>query len=350
MAAKVLIYHMEEPRRQILEGLCRMMGMVPVFVDEAAWDVPVGLLSGNADRKRFAAAAKNRPAEQAGCVPGCGNPETGRDGKRTGCGNPETGRDGKRTGCGNPETGRDGKRTGCGSPDTSKDGKRTDCGKTMRGETAGEEPVREEMIVMCGLTKPQFDAFLDALRMAGIRIGLKAVETESNQMWSGSELQKELSRERQAFAKARNKACGATKSGMPVPDTALTSNQAVETSGRLTMEDIRSLAQEALQVIPERVAHYAPLVGVSYGRITIRNQRSRWGSCSSKGNLNFNCLLMLAPIEVIDSVVVHELCHRLEMNHSKRFYAHVRRVYPEYDRYHAWLKENGAAIMRRMTG
>lgn len=220
----------------------------------------------------------------------------------------------------------------------------------MRGETAGEEPVREEMIVMCGLTKPQFDAFLDALRMAGIRIGLKAVETESNQMWSGSELQKELSRERQAFAKARNKACGATKSGMPVPDTALTSNQAVETSGRLTMEDIRSLAQEALQVIPERVAHYAPLVGVSYGRITIRNQRSRWGSCSSKGNLNFNCLLMLAPIEVIDSVVVHELCHRLEMNHSKRFYAHVRRVYPEYDRYHAWLKENGAAIMRRMTG
>lgn len=322
MAAKVLIYHMEEPRRQILEGLCRMMGMVPVFVDEAAWDVPVGLLSGNADRKRFAAAAKNRPAEQAGCVPGCGNPETGRDGKRT----------------------------GCGSPDTSKDGKRTDCGKTMRGETAGEEPVREEMIVMCGLTKPQFDAFLDALRMAGIRIGLKAVETESNQMWSGSELQKELSRERQAFAKARNKACGATKSGMPVPDTALTSNQAVETSGRLTMEDIRSLAQEALQVIPERVAHYAPLVGVSYGRITIRNQRSRWGSCSSKGNLNFNCLLMLAPIEVIDSVVVHELCHRLEMNHSKRFYAHVRRVYPEYDRYHAWLKENGAAIMRRMTG
>ena len=124
----------------------------------------------------------------------------------------------------------------------------------------------------------------------------------------------------------------------------------VRPSGRLTMEEIRRLAQEAVRVIPERVAYYAPKVGVTYGRITIRNQRSRWGSCSSKGNLNFNCLLMLAPMEVIDSVVVHELCHRLEMNHSRRFYEHVLRVYPDYYRYHDWLKKNGTALMRRMTG
>ena len=108
--------------------------------------------------------------------------------------------------------------------------------------------------------------------------------------------------------------------------------------------------REAVRVIPARVAYFAPLVGVTYGRITIRNQRSRWGSCSSKGNLNFNCLLMLAPPEVLDSVIVHELCHRLEMNHSKRFYAHVHRVYPEYDRAHAWLKEHGTELMLRMTG
>ena len=76
---------------------------------------------------------------------------------------------------------------------------------------------------------------------------------------------------------------------------------------KLSMEEIQSLADQALKVIPERVAYYAPKVGVDYGRITIRNQRSRWGSCSSKGNLNFNCLLMLTPPEVIDSVVVHEL-------------------------------------------
>ena len=116
----------------------------------------------------------------------------------------------------------------------------------------------------------------------------------------------------------------------------------------LTAEDIRRLADEASKVIPERVKIYAPTVGVTYGRITIRNQRTRWGSCSSKGNLNFNCLLMLTPLEVIDSVVVHELCHRKEMNHSKRFYEEVYRVYPEYDKWHAWLREHGQAIMRRM--
>ncbi len=119
---------------------------------------------------------------------------------------------------------------------------------------------------------------------------------------------------------------------------------------RLTRQELEGLAQKALKVIPQRVAYYAPKVGVTYGRITIRNQKSRWGSCSAKGNLNFNCLLMLAPPEVIDSVVVHELCHRLEMNHSKRFYEHVLRVYPDYYKHHAWLKEHGPELMRRMLG
>ena len=98
----------------------------------------------------------------------------------------------------------------------------------------------------------------------------------------------------------------------------------------LTADEIQALADRALEAIPERVKHYAPLVGVSYGRITIRIQKTRWGSCSAKGNLNFNCLLMLAPPEVVDSVVVHELCHRKEMNHSDKFYAEVLRVFPEY--------------------
>ena len=119
---------------------------------------------------------------------------------------------------------------------------------------------------------------------------------------------------------------------------------------KLTMEEIQALADKALKVIPARVAHFAPLVGVTYGRITIRNQRSRWGSCSSAGNLNFNCLLMLAPPEVLDSVVVHELCHRKEPNHSDRFYAEVLRVYPDYWTCDKWLKENGPALLRRMLG
>ncbi len=119
---------------------------------------------------------------------------------------------------------------------------------------------------------------------------------------------------------------------------------------QLSMDEIEALADEALKVIPERVRYYAPLVGVNYGNITIRNQRSRWGSCSAKGNLNFNCLLMLAPPEVVDSVVVHELCHRKEMNHSQAFYDEVYRVYPEYDKWHGWLKVHGNELMRRMTG
>ena len=121
--------------------------------------------------------------------------------------------------------------------------------------------------------------------------------------------------------------------------------KAAESYHRLTREEIQVFANKALEVVPERVAHYAPLVGVTYGRITIRNQRSRWGSCSSKGNLNFNCLPMLTPPEVIDSVVVHELCHRKEMNHSDKFYAEVLRVFPNYWECGKWLKENGDILM-----
>lgn len=117
-----------------------------------------------------------------------------------------------------------------------------------------------------------------------------------------------------------------------------------------TTEEISILANQALKVIPERVAYFSEIIGVTYGRITIRNQKSRWGSCSSKGNLNFNCLLMMTPPEVLDSVIVHELCHRRHMNHSKEFYAEIYRVFPEYDKWNKWLKENGALLIYKMTG
>ena len=124
--------------------------------------------------------------------------------------------------------------------------------------------------------------------------------------------------------------------------------QAATALPKLTMEDIRRLADQALAVIPLRVRYYAPLVGVTYGRITIRNQKTRWGSCSARGNLNFNCLLMLAPPEVLDYVIVHELCHRKEMNHSDRFYVEVLRVFPDYHKWDKWLKENGPILMGLM--
>lgn len=117
----------------------------------------------------------------------------------------------------------------------------------------------------------------------------------------------------------------------------------------LDFAELNRLADEAMRVIPPKVRHYAERLGVTYGRITIRNQKTRWGSCSAEGNLNFNCLLMLAPEDVLDSVIVHELCHRLEMNHSARFYEAIYRVFPDYDRCQKWLKEHGALLLRRMT-
>ena len=119
-------------------------------------------------------------------------------------------------------------------------------------------------------------------------------------------------------------------------------------AGKLTDADIAQLKELARVAIPPRVAHYAALMGVRPGAIAIRCQKTRWGSCSSRRTLSFNCLLMLTPPEVMDSVIVHELAHLKEMNHSPRFYAVVRKYYPEYDLHHGWLKAHGSAILARV--
>ena len=118
-----------------------------------------------------------------------------------------------------------------------------------------------------------------------------------------------------------------------------------EPTEKLTREKVIARAEEALKVIPERVEYFAKVIGVTYGKITVRNQKTRWGSCSSKGNLNFNCLLMLAPPEVLDYVVVHELCHRKQMNHSKAFWLEVEKVLPNYKEVRKWLKEEGSQMI-----
>lgn len=117
---------------------------------------------------------------------------------------------------------------------------------------------------------------------------------------------------------------------------------------KLSDEEIKRLANEALAVIPDKVAYYAEKIGVTYGRITIRNQKTRWGSCSGKGNLNFNCLLMLTPETVLDYVVVHELCHKKEMNHSLRFWKEVEKVMPDYKERREWLKQHGSGLIEKM--
>ena len=107
----------------------------------------------------------------------------------------------------------------------------------------------------------------------------------------------------------------------------------------LTDEDIKNLKKIAKQIIPVKVAHYANIMGLKYGRITITSAKTRFGSCSSKGNLSFSYLLMLYPNEAIDYVVVHELAHLLEMNHSKNFYQIVESVLPDYKERRKLLKK-----------
>lgn len=115
--------------------------------------------------------------------------------------------------------------------------------------------------------------------------------------------------------------------------------------GKITYEDMLKLASLAKETLPPRVKMFARRIGVTYGRITIRNQKTRWGSCSSKGNLNFNCLLMLTPPDVQDYVIVHELCHRKQMNHSPLFWAEVEKILPGYKKQKKWLRDNGAMII-----
>lgn len=106
----------------------------------------------------------------------------------------------------------------------------------------------------------------------------------------------------------------------------------------------QALSRLALVRIRERLNAYAPRIGVEFGRVTVRDQRSRWGSCSARRNLNFNWKLIMAPPEALDYVVIHELCHLIEFNHSPRFWALVREQMPEYEAWKKWLKAHGAEL------
>ncbi len=108
--------------------------------------------------------------------------------------------------------------------------------------------------------------------------------------------------------------------------------------------------QSLRETLTERIAHWAPRLGVAPKRVFIKNQRTRWGSCSEQGNLNFNWRLARAPAEVVEYVVIHELAHLLEMNHSKRFWEHVDRWCPEHRVHRRWLRENSRELGRRNRG
>ena len=106
----------------------------------------------------------------------------------------------------------------------------------------------------------------------------------------------------------------------------------------LTDADIAALKKNAKRVLKQKTEEFSKMMGLKYGRITITSAKTRFGSCSSKGNISYSYRLMLYPEEAIDYVVVHELAHLVEMNHSKRFYAIIEHIFPDYKRRAAMLK------------
>ena len=127
---------------------------------------------------------------------------------------------------------------------------------------------------------------------------------------------------------------GALQLSLPMPDSDPHVRAAIRSA----------LSGRALARIRERIAHYAPLLGVQPGRVAVRDQKSRWGSCSVRHNLNFNWKLIMAPPQALDYVVVHELCHLRVFNHSPRFWALVEDIMPEYEAWRKWLKTHGPEL------
>ncbi|MBQ9551642.1 MAG: M48 family metallopeptidase [Clostridia bacterium] len=121
--------------------------------------------------------------------------------------------------------------------------------------------------------------------------------------------------------------------------------------GALPALDEKALAsytKQTRQLLSERLDGFAAQIGVTYHRVSVKKQVSRWGSCSGKGNLKFNCLLSLLPPDVADYIMVHELCHLKQLNHSPAFWAEVARVLPQYRQSERWLKRYGHILLGQL--
>ena len=110
---------------------------------------------------------------------------------------------------------------------------------------------------------------------------------------------------------------------------------------KLSEAEKNELKKNAKIVITRRVEYYAKRMRVTYSRISVKLQKTRFGSCSNKDNLNFNALVALMPSDVLDYVIVHELSHLKQMNHSPAFWKEVEKIIPDYKTKRKWLKENG---------
>ena len=129
----------------------------------------------------------------------------------------------------------------------------------------------------------------------------------------------------------------------------LTGNLLTVTTPTPTQETLHAALEawyrrEARRVIGERLALWNARYGFTYARVTIKEQKTRWGSCSRQGNLNFNWRLLLAPLPVLDYVLIHELAHLKEQNHAPRFWALVAQLCPEYRELRRWLRDHGQEL------
>lgn len=115
-----------------------------------------------------------------------------------------------------------------------------------------------------------------------------------------------------------------------------------------TREELAALLAKAKAQIPPRVREVAAQMGVNVRRITVRLMVSRFGSCTARGDLSFNALLAAMPQEICDYVIVHELCHRREMNHSAAFWREVEKVLPDERERRRWLRQHGPALIERL--
>ena len=131
--------------------------------------------------------------------------------------------------------------------------------------------------------------------------------------------------------------------------TELSAQKSTEKEQKYTAEQLLAFKEKATEIIPLRTQQFAAAMGVDFKKITIRRQRTRWGSCSAEGNLNFNCLLVLCPDEIINYVIVHELCHRKQLNHSKAFWKEVEQYMPQYKQAQLWLKQHGASLIQKLS-
>lgn len=112
---------------------------------------------------------------------------------------------------------------------------------------------------------------------------------------------------------------------------------------------VKFIKTEAYKIFSQIVAKHASKMGLEHGQIRVKDLKSRWGSCSSRKNLNFNWRLLFAPPEVLEYVVIHELCHLKEMNHSQRFWTLVANEMPDYKVHDKWLSKNGQTLINYIS-